>query len=76
MTSPITQSAVSGILKELYDDQKVQWLTYKDNPALAMIHKEEKFPGKYYPVSRCRLFAGYDRWSIARRGSNRSWRVH
>lgn len=51
MTSPITQSAVSGILKELYDDQKVQWLTYKDNPFLAMIKKEEKFPGKYYPVS-------------------------
>ena len=50
MTSPISQSAVSGILKELYDDQKVQWLTYKDNPWLAMIHKEEKFPGKYYPV--------------------------
>lgn len=50
MASPITQSAVSGILKELYDDQKVQWLTYKDNPALAMIKKEEKFPGKYYPV--------------------------
>jgi hypothetical protein len=48
--SAITSSAVSGILKELYDDQKVQWLTYKDNPALAMIHKEEKFPGKYYPV--------------------------
>lgn len=50
MASPITQSAVAGILKELYDDQKVQWLTYKDNPALAMIKKEEKFPGKYYPV--------------------------
>lgn len=50
MTSPITQSAVSGILKELYDDQKVQWLTYKDNPALAMIPKNTKFPGKYYPV--------------------------
>lgn len=50
MTSPITQSAVAGILKELYDDQKVQWLTYKDNPTLAMMHKEEKFPGKYYPV--------------------------
>lgn len=50
MPTPITQSAVSGILKELYDDQKVQWLTYKDNPALAMIKKEEKFPGKYFPV--------------------------
>jgi hypothetical protein len=41
---------VAGILKELYDEQKVQWLTYKDNPFLAMIKKEEKFPGKYYPV--------------------------
>lgn len=46
----MTQASVAGILKELYDDQKVQWLTYKDNPALAMIKKEEKFPGKYYPV--------------------------
>ena len=45
-----TQANVAGILKELYDEQKVQWLTYKDNPFLAMIKKEEKFPGKYYPV--------------------------
>ena len=44
-----TQSSVAGILKELYDEQKVNWLTYKDNPLLAMIKKEEKFPGKYYP---------------------------
>jgi hypothetical protein len=50
MATAITQSSVSGILKELYDDQKVQWLTYKDNPFLAMIKKEEKFPGKYFPV--------------------------
>jgi len=48
-SSPITQSTVAGILKELYDQQKVQWLTYKDNPTVAMVHKEEKFPGKYYP---------------------------
>lgn len=45
----VTQASVPGILKELYDDQKVQWLTYKDNPLLAMVKKEEKFPGKYYP---------------------------
>jgi hypothetical protein len=44
-----TQQSVAGILKELYDDQKVQWLTYTDNPLLAMIKKEEKFPGKYFP---------------------------
>lgn len=46
----ITQLAVAGILKELYDQQKVQWLTYKDNPTLAMLKKIETFPGKYYPV--------------------------
>lgn len=50
MSTYTSQSTVPGILKELYDDQKVQWLTYKDNPFLAMIKKEEKFPGKYYPV--------------------------
>ena len=48
--SAMTSASVAGILKELYDEQKVQWLTYKDNPLLAMIKKEEKFPGKYYPV--------------------------
>lgn len=47
----ITQSSVAGILKELYDGQKTQWLTYKDNPLLAMMYKETKFPGKYYPNS-------------------------
>lgn len=46
----MTNATVPGILKELYDEQKVQWLTYKDNPLLAMMKKEEKFPGKYYPV--------------------------
>lgn len=50
MSTYLSQVTVPGILKELYDDQKVQWLTYKDNPFLAMIHKEEKFPGKYFPV--------------------------
>lgn len=50
MSAPITQAAVAGILKELYDQQKVQWLTYKDNPTLAMMKKEEKFSGKYFPV--------------------------
>lgn len=47
--APMNQSTVPGILKEFYDGQKTQWLTYSDNPFLAMIHKETKFPGKYYP---------------------------
>ncbi len=50
MLTTMSQSTVPGILKELYDAQKVQWLTYKDNPTLAMIKKETKFPGKYFPV--------------------------
>lgn len=49
MSTPFSQSTVPGILKELYDDQKVQWLTYKDNPMMAMMKKETKFPGKYWP---------------------------
>ncbi len=49
MPASMTSSSVSGILKELYDEQKVQWLTYKDNPTLAMVKKEEKFPGKFFP---------------------------
>lgn len=56
--SPITNSTVPGILKELYDDQKVQWLTYKDNPTLAMVKKIEMFPGKYYPVPVVYGFGG------------------
>ena len=50
MPTPITQAAVAGILKELYDQQKVQWLTYKDNPTLVMLKKITSFPGKFYPV--------------------------
>lgn len=49
MSTAFSQTTVPGILKELYDNQKVQWLTYKDNPLLAMMHKETKFPGKYWP---------------------------
>jgi hypothetical protein len=37
------------VLKELYDGQKVQNMTYKDNPALALIPKAQA-GGKYYPV--------------------------
>ncbi len=49
MSVPMTQNTVPGILKELYDGQKTQWLTYYDNPTLAMLHKELRFPGKYFP---------------------------
>lgn len=42
--------AATATLKELYDGQVVQNLTYKDNPFLAMVPKKEDFLGKSYPV--------------------------
>jgi hypothetical protein len=49
MSNAMSASTVPGIYKELYDGQKTQWLTYKDNPWLAQIKKEERFEGKYFP---------------------------
>lgn len=46
----MSNSTIGQILKELYVGQKVEDMTYKDNPFLAMIKKEEKFPGKYFPM--------------------------
>lgn len=43
-------AASNAVLKEWYDAQKVQVMTYKTNPTLAMIPKDEETGGKYYPV--------------------------
>lgn len=43
-------SAANPALKEFYDDQYVQNLVYKKNPALALIAKNTKAGGKYFPV--------------------------
>lgn len=48
--SAMSNATVGQILKELYVGQKVTDMTYKDNPLLAMVKKEEKFPGKYLPM--------------------------
>lgn len=42
--------AGNAFLKEWYDGQKVQNLTYAKNPFLAMVPKDEETGGKYYPV--------------------------
>ena len=42
--------AANAALKELYDDQKIANLVYKNNPFLAMIPKMEEFGGKYMPI--------------------------
>lgn len=42
--------AANAALKELYDDQKIANLVYKNNPFLAMVPKMEEFGGKYMPI--------------------------
>lgn len=48
--STLNLSAMNAALKELYDDQTVQNLVYKNNPTLAMIKKNTDFGGKYKPI--------------------------
>lgn len=41
---------ISGILKQIYDGQKLATLYYKNNPLLAMLRKKEDFFGETYPL--------------------------
>lgn len=43
-------AAGSALLKEYYDDQKVENLGYDDNPALVMTPKKPNATGKYIPI--------------------------
>lgn len=43
-------TSFDSILKTLYQGQKVEDMTYKNNPLLAMLKKEEDFYGKNYPL--------------------------
>jgi len=43
-------TAMNAALKELYDDQVVQNLVYRDNPFFAMLKKKTDFEGKYKPI--------------------------
>lgn len=49
MPSFLDMTAANALLKEYYDDQKVQNLVYKDNPLLAMLPKDEEAVGEYIP---------------------------
>lgn len=49
-TSALGMNEIVGILKEIYDGQKVQVMTYTDNPFLAMVRKNPRFGGKLYPL--------------------------
>lgn len=46
----LNMTAANAVLKELYTDQVLQMMVYKDNPALAMIPKNTDFGGKYKPI--------------------------
>jgi hypothetical protein len=41
---------ISGILKQIYDGQKLAKLYYKNNPSYAMLRKKEDFYGETYPL--------------------------
>lgn len=41
---------ISGILKQIYDGQKLAILYYKNNPLFTMLRKKEDFYGETYPL--------------------------
>jgi len=41
---------ISGILKQIYDGQKLATLYYKNNPMFALLRKKEDFYGEVYPL--------------------------
>lgn len=41
---------ISGILKQIYDGQKLAKLYYKNNPLFSMLRKKEDFYGETYPL--------------------------
>ena len=43
-------TSIQGALKELYDGQELEMLVYGNNPALAMIKKNEDFYGEWKPI--------------------------
>lgn len=50
MASYLDMTAANALLKEYYDDQRVHSLVYKDNPALALVPKDEDAQGEYIPI--------------------------
>lgn len=50
MSEMIDTSVYTSVLKEYYSDQHVENMTYKNNPFHALLPKNEKFGGKYYPI--------------------------
>lgn len=49
-TGALGMQEISGILKQIYDGQKLVKLYYKNNPMYAMLRKKEDFYGETYPL--------------------------
>jgi hypothetical protein len=49
-TGALGMQEISGILKQIYDGQKLVKLYYKNNPLYAMLRKKEDFYGETYPL--------------------------
>lgn len=49
-TGALGMQEISGILKQIYDGQKLATLYYKNNPLLSMLRKKEDFYGETYPL--------------------------
>ena len=50
VSTTFDMTAANAALKELYDEQKIQSLVYKNNPFMAMVPKFTEFGGKYMPL--------------------------
>lgn len=46
----LNMTAANAVLKELYTDQVLQNMVYKDNPLMAFMPKNTDFGGKYKPI--------------------------
>lgn len=49
-TGALGMQEISGILKQIYDGQKLTIMYYKNNPAYAMFPKREDFYGETWPL--------------------------
>lgn len=49
-TGALGMQEISGILKQIYDGQKLGILYYKNNPLFSMLPKKEDFYGETYPL--------------------------
>lgn len=49
-TGALGMQEISGILKQIYDGQKLAKLYYTNNPMLGMLAKDESFYGETFPI--------------------------